>query len=115
MKRPRMEPVREVDGDKTRGELRRPSEGDGVLISGRHNQRFLPPFRVWQADPSRPERHKPMLFMLVAGVFCMVAPTWIICACGMGDLEDEDWLQWLVRIVGLVFVGAAAYFTFIKH
>jgi hypothetical protein len=56
-----------------------------------------------------------VLFLLVAGLFAVVAPTWIICACGMGDLEDETWLQWLVRAVGLIGAGIAIYFMFVRH
>jgi hypothetical protein len=56
-----------------------------------------------------------MLFLLVAGAFAVVAPTWIICACGMGSLEDEAWLQWLVRGAGLLGAGVALYFMFVRR
>lgn len=55
-----------------------------------------------------------MLFLLVLGVFALVAPTWIICACGLGDFEDETGLQWCVRIVGLICALFACYMMFFR-
>jgi cytochrome c biogenesis factor len=56
-----------------------------------------------------------MLFLLVAGLFCVIAPTWMICAAGMGDLEDETALQWVVRVLGMLLVGLALYVMFVRH
>lgn len=56
-----------------------------------------------------------MLFLLVAGVFSAVAPTWMICACGLGRFEDEAWLQWSVRMIGLTIAGLVLCFGYARH
>ncbi|MGV3724479.1 MAG: hypothetical protein ACO1SX_26595 [Actinomycetota bacterium] len=47
--------------------------------------------------------------LVVTGLFCIFAPDWIICACGMSKLEDEKWLLWLVRGLGLLLLGIALF------
>ncbi len=56
-----------------------------------------------------------MLLVLVAGLFAVVAPTWMICAIGLGAFEDETALQWAVRIVGLAVAGLALYLMFFRN
>jgi hypothetical protein len=56
-----------------------------------------------------------MLLLLVAGLFCICVPSWIICASGMGELEDEPAILWLVRVLGILLVGIPLYFTFVRH
>ena len=51
------------------------------------------------------------MILLVTGGFCVVAPTWILCAIGMGDFEDEAALQWIVRAVGLLVVCLSFYLS----
>jgi hypothetical protein len=48
-----------------------------------------------------------MLFLLVAGVFCILAPSWILAASGMEKLEDEGCFIWGVRIFGLILIGVS--------
>jgi hypothetical protein len=56
-----------------------------------------------------------MLFLLVAGVACIFWPDWILCASGMGDLEDEPAVVWLVRVLGVVLAGIAVYVMCVRH
>lgn len=56
-----------------------------------------------------------MYLLLVAGLFAVFAPTWVICALGMGNLEDDAWLQWSVRVVGLIGAGTACWFLFLRR
>jgi hypothetical protein len=49
------------------------------------------------------------MMLIVIGLFCLFAPDWIICASGMSKLEDEKWLTWLVRGIGLLLVGVALF------
>ena len=43
-------------------------------------------------------------------MFCVIAPTWILCAIGLGDHEDESALQWGTRLVGALLVSLALWF-----
>jgi hypothetical protein len=54
------------------------------------------------------------LILLVAGLFCVIAPTWMICAIGMGSLEDEPAVVWFVRILGVVLAGIALWVMFAR-
>jgi hypothetical protein len=56
-----------------------------------------------------------MLLLFVAGIFAVVAPTWILCACGLGDFEDEVALQWVVWVMGLGAVGIPGYVMFFRQ
>ena len=56
-----------------------------------------------------------MLLLLVLGLFCVIAPTWMICTAGLGDFEDEAALQWVVRVLGLLLAGLAVYLMFFRR
>jgi hypothetical protein len=53
--------------------------------------------------------------LLVAGLFCIIASRWILCASGMGELEDEGCLIWIVRVFGAVLAGIVVYFWYFHH
>ena len=56
-----------------------------------------------------------MLLLLVAGLFAVVAPSWMICAIGLGDWEEDDGALWVVRILGVLVAGLAAYLMFLRR
>lgn len=56
-----------------------------------------------------------MLFLLVAGLACIFAPTYIMAMAGLdAHLEDEGCIVWFFRIFGLILVGIYAYFAFFR-
>jgi hypothetical protein len=55
-----------------------------------------------------------MYFLIAAGLVCLFAPNWILCASGMGSLEDEPALQWMVRGLGLILLGVAGWAIFAR-
>ena len=52
------------------------------------------------------------MLLLVGGVVCIFAPSWILSASGMGSLEDESFFVWGVRVLGCVFVGISLWALF---
>jgi hypothetical protein len=48
-------------------------------------------------------------FLLVAGLFCIFAPSWIMAASSMGGLEDEGCFVWGVRVFGAALVAVAVW------
>jgi hypothetical protein len=73
--------------------------------------------RASGSDPVRPPTGggNAVIFLLMAGLFCIIAPRWILCATGMGELEDEGCFHWVVRLFGAVLVGIVAYFWYFHH
>jgi hypothetical protein len=53
-----------------------------------------------------------MLFLLAAGIVALCAPTWILCAAGMGSLEDEPFFVWGTRLLGLFLVALPLWIMF---
>lgn len=57
-----------------------------------------------------------MLFLIVLGLFCLVAPGSIMSLMGMdAHMEDEGCLVGCIRGLGVLLLGIAAYFIFFHH
>jgi hypothetical protein len=56
-----------------------------------------------------------MLFLLAAGIVAVVAPSWILCAVGLGNWDEDDAGLWVVRIAGVLLAGLAVYLMYLRR